>query len=461
MAALPALMLLGAARDDSCAALRRAVIPNLDIVAAGVADGACRVEAIAHPRRDAAIRIELWLPASAAWSGRYYQMGNGGFAGSIDRATLAAAAGRGDVAAATDTGHQGSGFDASWAANRPDLIEDYAGRSIKVTADAAAALTRLYYGRSAARRYFMGCSFGGRQALVAATRWPDDWDGVIAGAPAADWPRRLEAFAKIQHALRIVPGGWIAPERIADLAAIAHAACRQGQMECASEAIRHACDRGRKAACLTPAQDTALRVIDTAGYPLGDADPAEWRRWIVNADPAAPSQLTFATQAARFLLHRGRRWTIAAYRSSPIDPATRRTFALGSLERFAAKGGKVLSYFGTADAVLPSAFAVADARAHAAEVGSDQALMRTYRMFLIPGMAHCQGGAVPHAIGQSLPAPPLQDDPQHDVRRALEAWVERGAAPTSLIAASLPDGTPRRTAVLHAVNFGAARTPGR
>jgi feruloyl esterase len=171
--------------------------------------------------------------------------------------------------------------------------------------------------------------------------------------------------------------------------------------------------------------------------------------------------LTFATQAARFLLHRGPRWTIAAYHPSPIDPATRRTFALGSLERFAAKGGKVLSYFGTADAVLPAGFAVADARAHAAEVGGDEALMRTYRLFLIPGMAHCQGGNAPHAIGQSLPAPPLQDDPQHDVRRALEAWVERGIVPSSLIAASLPDGSPRREVVLRAINFGAAKTAGR
>lgn len=461
MAALPALMLLGAARDDSCAALHRAVIPNLDIVATGVANGACRVEAIARPRRNAAIRIELWLPAPATWSGRYYQMGNGGFAGSIDRATLAAAAARGDVAAATDTGHRGTGFDASWAVNRPDLVEDYAGRSIKVTSDAAAALTARYYGRPAARRYFMGCSFGGRQALVAATRWPDDWDGVIAGAPAADWPRRLEAFATIQHALRAVPGGWIAPERIADLAAIAHAACRQGQMGCAREAVRRACDLGRKAACLTAAQDASLRVIDAAGYPLGDADPAEWRRWILNADPASPSQLTFAAQGARFLLHRGHGWTIAAFHPTPIDPATRRTFALGSLERFATKGGKVLSYFGTADAVLPPGFAVADGRTHAAEVGGGQALMQAYRLFLIPGMAHCQGGAAPHAIGQSLPAPPLKDDSQHDVRRALEAWVERGTAPSSLIAASLPGSSPQRTVVLRAINFGAARTASR
>jgi len=209
------LFLLGAAGADRCAALRGASVPGLEIVSAEPSDGACRVKAVARPRPDAAIRIELWLPDPARWSGRYYQMGNGGFAGTIDSATLEAAAARGDAAAATDTGHEGNGFDARWAADRPDLVEDYAWRSIKVTADAARALTRRYYGRAADRHYFMGCSFGGRQALVAAARWPDDWDGVIAGAPAADWLARLGGFAAIQHALRAVPGGWIAPERIA------------------------------------------------------------------------------------------------------------------------------------------------------------------------------------------------------------------------------------------------------
>jgi len=451
-----ALFLLGAAGADRCAALRDARIPGLEITAAEPSDGACRVRAVARPRTEAAIGIEIWLPKPGAWSHRYYQMGNGGFAGTIDAATLRAAAARGDVAAATDTGHQGNGFDARWAAGRPDLVEDYAWRSIKHTADAAAALTRLYYGRAADRRYFMGCSFGGRQALVAATRWPDDWDGIIAGAPAADWLGRLDAFAAIQHALRAVPGGWIAPERIAPLAAIARRACRAGDAGCAVTALRRACRAGEPAACLTPAQEDALGTIEAAGYPLVDADPAEWQRWIVNPDQAAPSQLTFATQSSRFLFGRGSGWTVADGHPAPIDPALRTTFAIGSLKRFVARGGRVLSYFGTADAVLPPGLAIADARRHAAELGGNAALMRAYRLFMVPGMAHCQGGDTPHAFGQSLPAPALVDDARHDIRRALEAWVEHGVAPRTLIAASLPGSAPRRTTVLHAVDFDTA-----
>ncbi|MBS0478210.1 MAG: tannase/feruloyl esterase family alpha/beta hydrolase [Proteobacteria bacterium] len=408
--------------------MRGVSIPGLEITAAVSTGDACRIEAVARPRPNAAIGIEVWLPAPARWSGRYYQMGNGGFAGRFDRATLAAAAARGDVAAATDTGHKGDGFDARWAAGRPDLIEDYAYRSIKVTADVAASLTRAYYGKPARRRYFMGCSFGGRQALVAASRWPADWDGVIAGAPAAYWPERMAGFARIQSTLRLRRGGWIDPDRVAGLAAEVRNACRAAG-ECTIRVLRRACRAGRTPACLTQPQEMSLHTIEAAGYPLRDADPAEWARWIVNPDPAAPSQLTFATQGYRYLLAADPRWTIDA---APIARADRvALFRIGSMRAFAARGGKVLSYFGEADAVLPPAFAVADAR----RLGATAAF---YRLFLVPGMAHCQGGATPGAFGQSLAAPALADDATHDIRRALEAWVERDASPEALIATTSP-----------------------
>lgn len=434
--------LIGAAADDRCAALRDARIPGLEITAAVPMGDACRIEAVARPRPDAAIGIEIALPAPAKWSGRYYQMGNGGYAGHIDRATLSAAAARGDVAAATDTGHKGDGFDARWAAGRPDLIEDYAYRSIKVTADAAAAVTRIYYGRSAKRRYFMGCSFGGRQALVAAARWPADWDGIIAGAPAADWPLRLSNFAAIQAALRATPGGWIASDRIAALTGLARAKCRVAG-DCTIKALRRACRSGREPACLTGQQEASLRAIERAGYSLRDADPAEWARWIVNPDSAAPSQLTLAEQGFRYVLADNPGWKVG---DAPAMRADRHDlFTAGSLRAFAARGGKLISYFGTADAVLPAAFATVDARRRGADANF-------YRLFLAPGMAHCQGGMRPVAFGQSLSAPSSADDPAHDIRRALEAWVERGAPPRMIFAAT---GTSSRRIVrLFPANIG-------
>ncbi|MEO5492596.1 MAG: tannase/feruloyl esterase family alpha/beta hydrolase [Sphingomonas sp.] len=432
------MALLGAAPRDRCAELLGAAIPGLEITAAVSAGDACRIEAVARPRPNAAIGIEVWLPAPSRWSGRYYQMGNGGFAGRIDRATLSAVAARGDVAAATDTGHKGDGFDARWAIGRPDLIEDYAYRSIKVTADAAAALTRAYYGKAAERRYFMGCSFGGRQALVAASRWPADWDGVIAGAPAADWPTRLAGFARIQSRLRRAPA-LIAPDRIAGLVTVARDAC-QAPGGCTIPALRRACRKGRKLACLTTPQEASLAAIEAAGYPLRDADPAEWGRWIVNPDTNAHSQLTFATQGFRYLLADNPRWVIGDAPTARGDRVA--LFHIAGLRAFAARGGKVLSYFGGADAVLPPAFAVADAR----RLGATAAF---YRLFMVPGMAHCQGGTTASAFGQSLDAPALTDDPAHDIRRAIEAWVERGAAPKAIVTSGSG-----RTATLTPANLG-------
>jgi feruloyl esterase len=158
---------------------------------------------------------------------------------------------------------------------------------------------------------------------------------------------------------------------------------------------------------------------------LRDADPAEWARWIVNPDRAAQSQLTFATQAFRYLLADNPRWSIG---DAPVARADRvALFRIAGLRAFAARGGKVLSYFGSDDAVLPPAFAVADAR----RLGAKTAF---YRLFPVPGMAHCQGGTTPAAFGQSFEAPALADTPAHDIRRALETWVESGRVPKAILA---------------------------
>ena len=377
---------------------------------------ACRVAGTTRPRPEADIRFELWLPPAAGWSGRYYQMGNGGFAGTISSETLADAARRGDAAAAADTGHRGNGFDARWATNRPDLVADYGYRAIKATADAAHALIAAYYARPAAHRYYMGCSNGGRQALVAASRWPADWDGIIAGAPAADWSYQLERFAAVQKALRMDPGGWIDADALAG-----------------------------GAAALTPRQAQSLRAIEAAGYPLAQASLAEWRQWIVNPDRTAQSQLTFADEAFRHLLRDDPTWTVERYdpvRDAP-DAAVRDALDVGSLRAFVARGGKILSYFGWADAVIAP---LAGLRFHAAQVadlGGRAKARAGYRLFMVPGMAHCQGGAEPHAFGQALVAPALRDDRRHDIRRAIEAWVETGLAPATLTAQTLSGKTLR------------------
>ena len=148
---------------------------------------------VARPTQKSEISFELWLPDG--WTGRYAQLGNGGFAGNIDHPSLAAEIRRGNAAAMTDTGHKAGQFDASWALGQPEKVIDYGYRSIKATSDAANLLIGRYYDRPAQRRYYIGCSNGGRQALMAAQRFPEDWDGVLAGSPAMQWTRQLATFA--------------------------------------------------------------------------------------------------------------------------------------------------------------------------------------------------------------------------------------------------------------------------
>ena len=180
----------GAARADTpCAALTSLSLPHAGVTSAVLtpagAGKACKINVTARPTADSDIRIEVWIPEGAAWNGRYLQSGTGGFAGSIRSEALAALAAQGFAAAATDDGHQSADFtDARWAADHPDKATDYAYRALKETTDAAKALIAAYRGGPPKYSYFNGCSNGGREALMEAQKFPNDFDGIIAGAPA-------------------------------------------------------------------------------------------------------------------------------------------------------------------------------------------------------------------------------------------------------------------------------------
>jgi feruloyl esterase len=416
----------------------------------------CRVRGVARPTSRSHITFELWLPRDA-WNGRYYQLGNGGFAGYIHFPSLAAEAARGNAAAITDTGHNADGFDARWAAGNPNAVTDYGYRSIKATSDAAHALITLYYGRAPARRYFAGCSIGGRQALMAAQRYPDDWDGIIAGAPANLWTSQLFTFATLQHRLRAVPGAWLPPAKLPAIQREALASCPLGTVaggiavdpaQCRFNAARLLCKGPEHAHCITGLQAESLRQIHAAGYqPTSAAVADNWSRWIVNPDPASPSQLTFATQAFRYLLQHSPDWQVRDF--SPwfrIPHGVRRTLDADALDydRFRARGGRIISYFGWSDAVISPQRGLDYYRRVARRTGAVRA-SEFYRLFMVPGMTHCQGGPGADSFGQSLAAPALLPDPAHDIRRALERWVEQGVAPDRLIAAKYAvEGRPER-----------------
>src|SRR6187399_388948 len=143
----------------------------------------CRVAATSKP----AVRFEVWLPL-AGWNGKFQGVGNGANAGTISYDAMAQALRRGYAVASTDTGHATTnGRDAQWALGRPDLVADFGYRGLHVTTEHGKAIVRSFYGQPATRSYYVGCSTGGRQGLMEAQRFPEDYDGLIAGAPAANW----------------------------------------------------------------------------------------------------------------------------------------------------------------------------------------------------------------------------------------------------------------------------------
>lgn len=421
-----ALALAGGAGAE-CAALAQQPAPSGRVLTAEASGGACRVVAEVSAGPGSRIGVHVWLPLQG-WTGRYVQLGTGGFAGTIPTPALEAEARRGNAVAVTDAGHVGEdGFDARWAAGQPQKVLDYGHRSIELTAEAGKAIAAAFYGRVARWSYFVGCSNGGRQAVLAAERYPHHWDGVLAGAPAVDWTAQLSSFAQIQHALR-QPGAMIPPAKLPAI----QAAARVGR-------ALPLCRATGGDACLTAAQQAALTQIGRDFDPAYAALPGGWDAWIVNPDRSAKAQLALAEGFFRHMVLQRPGWRVEDLTAEHLAQARALSPILdasGDLSRFRARGGRLIVYTGLADPVIsPRSAKAYHRRAGAADFS---------RLFRAPGMLHCQGGPEPHSFGQSHVSPPLKDDPDHDIRRALEAWVEQGRAPAAITAVKYVDDDPAR-----------------
>jgi Tannase and feruloyl esterase len=232
----------------------------------------CRVVGAAHPTADSNIGFEVWIPDAAAWNGKYLQVGNGGFAGSIPYGALATALRRGYATAGIDDGHVAGGTNAAWALGHPEKIIDFGYRALKETTDNAKAIIAALTTTGPTRSYFFGCSDGGREALMEAQRFPQDFDGIIAGAPANFWTHLLAAAAWTQQALLETPASYIAPSKLPAVQAAALAACDHVEdgiqdgivadpRDCNFDPAGLQCTVADTDACLTAPQVSALKKI--------------------------------------------------------------------------------------------------------------------------------------------------------------------------------------------------------
>ncbi|MBZ5525847.1 MAG: tannase/feruloyl esterase family alpha/beta hydrolase, partial [Acidobacteriia bacterium] len=183
----------------------------------------CRVTAEIKPSADSDIKIEVWMPLTG-WNGRYQGQGNGGFAGSITYLGLAGGVSRGFASASTDTGHTGFPTDATWSLGHQEKIIDFGYRAIHEMTLKAKAIIHAFYGDLPRKSYFASCSNGGREALMEAQRFPEDYDGIVAGAPANDWTHLLVAGVWDLQAMHD-SASYIPASRIPAISAAVLAAC--------------------------------------------------------------------------------------------------------------------------------------------------------------------------------------------------------------------------------------------
>ncbi len=424
----------------------------------------CRVAGVIKPASDSEIKFEVWMP-SANWNGKFQGIGNGGFAGSISYAGLAGALQRGYATASTDTGHSGS--DASWALGRPEKIVDYGHRAIHEMTEKAKLVIKAFYGDGPKRSYFASCSNGGRQALMEAQRYPNDYDGLIAGAPANAFSQILTGFAWNVQATLNDPASYIPAKKLKAIEAAALAACderdgvKDGVLDdptkCGFDPAILLCKGAETDDCLTEKQIIALKKIysgprDARGRqivpgftPGGETGPGGWTAWITGATPTASLQFFFSTQALKNMVHNDPNWDyktfdlerdgkLADEKLSPILNATD-----PNLNAFSARGGKLILWHGWSDAALPPVNTINYFQSVVAKLGQKRT-DSFVRLFMAPGMQHCGGGPGPDSFGQFVTR--NQSDPQHDLTLALERWVEQGVAPETVIATKRQGANP-------------------
>jgi hypothetical protein len=421
------------------------------VAASGDTPEYCRLVGLIQPE----IRFELNLPAS--WNGRLYMFGNGGYAGDpIDapprQAHARRALARGFATAQTNNGHDAAVEPLGTFASNPQKLLDYAFRAVHVTAVTAKSLLQAYYGGPARRAYFDGCSTGGRQGLISAQRFPDDFDGIVVGAPVLHFSGTMIGYARYQKALAAAP---LSADTIKTVADAVTAKCdaidgvKDGVIDdprrCAfnpSADIPKCSGDAPAAGCLTAPQIHTLEAIYSPiqrngatllpGWAIGAE--AGWMPWFT-ASNGRGIQWGFGETYFKNIAF-GRPNANYDWLTFDVNADLEKIQASQALldatnpdlSRFKGRGGKIVSYFGWADPALNPLMGVDYYENVMKTMGPSTADF--YRMFMVPGMQHCGGG-----VGTST----------FDAFTPLVLWVEKGTAPDTLPASRVADGKVVRT----------------
>ncbi|MFM2125773.1 MAG: hypothetical protein RL328_2224 [Acidobacteriota bacterium] len=453
----------------TCESLNSLKLPNVTVKATVVAAGAyrqpgaadpkaksavnysdlpafCDVRVVSKPSADSTINIEYWLPESG-WNGNFLANGNGGWAGSITPGSLGDALRRGYATAMTDGGHEGGS--AEFAMGHPEKVIDFGYRAVHEMATIGKALVRARYGSPARRSYWNGCSGGGRQGLMEAQRYPEDFDGIVAGAPAIQTTGRSAQAVWIAQATHKSPEGALTPAKFEAVHSAVLAACdtldgvKDGVLEnprkCNFDPKTIQCGGADATNCLTaPQVETVRRIYSDVTNPRTGTvyfpghEPGSENGWTIMAGPTG-----FATgiDMFRYMVKNDPAWD---YKTMNFDTDMTAALKAGTvidaadpnLKKFYDRSGKIIQFHGWSDPQISPRSSVNYYEAVTKANGGLSKVQQNHRLFMVPGMAHCGRG---------------DGTDTFDMLTALTQWVEQNKAPESIPAARIVNGQTVRT----------------
>src|SRR5262245_38823513 len=405
----------------------------------------CRVIAKLTPTPDSDIRVEVWLPQSG-WNRKLQASGNGGLGGAFPYPAMAASVKAGYAAAGTDTGHVGGNAD--FVAGHPEKLVDFAYRAIHEMTVTAKSVVTAHYDARPARSYFSSCSTGGRQGLVEAQRYPDDFDGIAAGDASWDQMRLYAARVALNVFLNREPSAVIPPAKYPMMTAAVLAACAapdgvkdcviENPARCSFDFASLTCAGDDRADCLTKAQVESAKAMASpitdrpSGKVLysGRYYPGSELGWGNVAGPVPSGESHEGMRKIVFTPE----WDYRTIRGpEDVERAVKADRGLlyggeANISRFFQRGGKLLLYHGWADPLVsPDASLMMYRRINEA-VGSSAA--NSLVLFMVPGMSHCQGGPGTDVF---------------DKVAILDQWIESGTKPQSVVASHMTGGAVDRT----------------
>lgn len=408
----------------------------------------CRVALVIRPTTDSNIKVEVWMPL-AGWNGKFQAIGNGAWSGEIWYPFMSPALAAGYATASTDTGHEADPLDASFALGHPEKVIDFGYRAVHEMTLKAKAIIAAFYGNPARLSYWNGCSSGGKQGLKEAQRFPLDYDGIVAGAPANNWTHLMAAGVSTTQTEFKNEDTVLSPDKLLVLHNAAVEACdaldglKDGLMndpkQCHFDPQALLCKEHDGPGCLTAGQvATAKRIYADTINPRTGAQilpgfergsELEWR-------PMGRTPGAFVSGYFKYVVFKDPAWD---YHSLDLD----RDVALAdkvdhgtinavdpNLKLFLGHGGKLILYHGWSDGLIPPQNTTNYYNSVVTAMGGPGKTQDSVRLFLLPGMQHCVGGDGPNGFDAVTP---------------LDQWVDKGKAPDQIIAAHVNRGKVDRT----------------